>query len=380
MAEFINELKQDARFIASENILFSAALGISGAAVFTCGIPHALTASVTALAAAVFASAVLALAEKFVSLRGIGADVVFFASAAAATSLCGVVIKALLPSVWGDIGACFPLFAVGSQAVAASWHGRGADAKKRLACSIMLVCGYGAALLAVAVSRALLGLVLPAADTPFGALILAGIIAAALAWARGSASVSAFCGRMKLAISARREIKEQNKTDAAEEAGAASLEFATSELSDTDDTDNTADTVDTADTADTVDDYITDDIDNTGNTDDIDDTDDTDITDIPDINEIPEIPDFASEPLPEQSEEALQNLSPDADEDISDELSELMDEVADECEDSEDIFDGDGGTMSEENIFDAAFSGRLPGGYLSADDENDDDGKGDDAK
>ncbi len=349
MAEFINELKGDARFIASENILFSAALGMSGAAVFTCGIPHALAASVTALAVVVFASAVLALAEKLVPLRGIGADLVFFASAASATSLCGVLTKALLPSVWNDIGACFPLFAVGSQAVAASWHGRGAGAKKRLACSIMLVCGYGAALLAVAVSRALLGLVLPAADTPFGALILAGIIAAALAWARGSASVSAFFGRVRCAIS------ERNKTAADEETDAAAQACAASEPSDTDDFSETSDIAETKDTNDTA-----------------------DIIEIPDINEIPEIPNPSAEPLPgpqpadDEAEDALPEPQP-ADDGFSAELSELMDEVADECKDDEDI------TMSEENIFDAAFSGRLPGGYLSVNEENDD-GKGDDAK
>lgn len=173
MRELRDALK---RSILSENPLLVSVLGLSGAVVFTRDIVSALTASVTAffvLAAAVAATNIF---EHFAGTSG--AKIVFFSTSVAMTAICGALTEALFPAVWEKIGACYPLFAVGSLSIVASRRRDGGISIREIG-AFALVAGYGAALVIVAAIRQLFG-ALPIMATSGGALIVIGVAAAVL--------------------------------------------------------------------------------------------------------------------------------------------------------------------------------------------------------
>ncbi len=174
MTGFVRDLRER---LIENNPLFAAALGMSGVVVFTRTVADALAAAITALAVVAFAVAISGLIERFTGR--FGSRLVFFASATTAAAVCGAVITAFFPPVWAEIGACFPLFAVGSLALTASRQGKETMADS-LSSSLSLVLGYDAALILVSVVRQMTSHILPAAGTSGGALIIAGLLAAAV--------------------------------------------------------------------------------------------------------------------------------------------------------------------------------------------------------
>lgn len=188
MRGFFSTLK---RYIFAENPLLVSVLGLSGAVVFTRNIKSALTATVSETVVLTVAMAVMFIFERIFGghdehPRGItGAKIVFFSTAVAVTSVCGMLTARFLPSVWGEIGAPWPLLAVGSLALVSSEHG-GETFGHRTGEALAHVIGYGAAVIAVALIRQAAGGVPFFAGTG-GALILIGAMAAVLRASCGAA-------------------------------------------------------------------------------------------------------------------------------------------------------------------------------------------------
>lgn len=173
MRDFADVLK---RSLFSENPLLVSVLGLSGAVVFTRNVVSALTAAVTALLVLTAASAAMHIFECFIGVSG--SDIVFFSTAAAMTAICGVLTEILVPAVWTEIGACYPLFAVGSLAIVTSSRKDGAVIRRE-AETLLLVAGYGTAIVVVAAVRQVFGW-MPIMAASGGALIIIGIAAAVL--------------------------------------------------------------------------------------------------------------------------------------------------------------------------------------------------------
>ncbi len=196
------------------NPLLVSLLGLSGAVVFTRDIPTACVAAVTALAVLSAATAASYLFRRYAGMRGFRA--VFFSTAAAVTALCAVLTGALLPSVWNSVGACYPLFPVGSLALMASRE-RGKLAERELDVAVM-TGGYGAAIILIAAVRQIFSF-LPFSATPAAALLTAGVLAAALrALPRIAASLRAAAETGATAVrTKRRALREPEAAAAAGE-------------------------------------------------------------------------------------------------------------------------------------------------------------------
>ncbi len=160
--------------LITENPLFVSVLGLSGAVVFTRDIFCALTAAVTALAVLAASAAAEHVFRQFFGRTG--ANIVFFSVAAAVTAIVGAATKAALPGIWDKIGACYPLFPVGSLAIVTERRG-GLSLSRRESGVLRLMLGYGGALVIVAAIRQILGY-FPLAGTPAGALLIIGALAA----------------------------------------------------------------------------------------------------------------------------------------------------------------------------------------------------------
>lgn len=160
--------------LITENPLFVSVLGLSGAVVFTRDIFCALTAAVTALAVLAASAAAEHVFRQFFGRTG--ANIVFFSVAAAVTAIAGAATKAALPGIWDKIGACYPLFPVGSLAIVTERRG-GSSLSRRESGVLWFMLGYGGALVIVAAIRQILGY-FPLAGTPAGALLIIGALAA----------------------------------------------------------------------------------------------------------------------------------------------------------------------------------------------------------
>ncbi len=173
MKAFAGSLK---RGLLTENPLLISFLGLSGAVVFTCDILSALTATVTSLLVLTAAVAAMHFFEK--TLGSHGSNVVFFSVAVAVTAICGALTDLAFPTVWDKIGACYPLFPVGSLAFVTSRNTSGKILLREIE-TISITAGYGAAIVAISIIRQLLGWI-PFVQSSGGALIIIGIAAAVM--------------------------------------------------------------------------------------------------------------------------------------------------------------------------------------------------------
>lgn len=162
--------------LLDENPLLVSVLGMAGAVVFTRDIASALTAAVTSLAVLAAATAAAHLYARLVGERG--SRVVFFSTATAVTAICALAASALIPFVFDKIGACYPLFPVGSLALVTS---RGSGTLRRRELEVLsLTAGYGAVIVIISAIRQLFSLVVPFASSSAAALMIAGVLAALL--------------------------------------------------------------------------------------------------------------------------------------------------------------------------------------------------------
>lgn len=147
MRDIVKRLKRN---MLTRNPLTVSALGLAGAVVFSRSFMSALTATVSEAVVIAFAATAMFIFERAAGKPG--ERVVFFASAAAATAVCGLLTARLLPSVWSETGAFFPLLAAGSIALVSSGED-GETLGDRLIGASFRFLGFGVALLAVTLVR-----------------------------------------------------------------------------------------------------------------------------------------------------------------------------------------------------------------------------------
>lgn len=168
------------RYITAGNPLLVSMLGLSGAVVFTHTAASAAAAVLSEIIVIAASVSVMFAFERVIHNKNAGsaAKLVFFASAAAFTSLCGAMISRFLPDIWSDVGAPFPLLAVGSIALVSAEQS-GETYSERIGGAVARVFGCVAVIIVVAVVRQLAE-PLHFFETSGGALILVGILAACL--------------------------------------------------------------------------------------------------------------------------------------------------------------------------------------------------------